>query len=176
MKRKEKRIIYHFGNGYRFGRDEDEEAKLRNQKDISPIPDWIQGINVKITFGCFLFHHFFSVKMERTQSNFITIKEGIISGMESSKLVPPGWIDSVEIIDFGKNGYRIPSVDPVSLFLRPSFTFTLLADSAVCFGAKLRLESCGPVFSDPRFRLPAYRGVIYKLQGYASDTVIFIRL
>jgi len=36
LKRKEKRIIYHFGNGYRFGRDEDEEAKLRNQKDISP--------------------------------------------------------------------------------------------------------------------------------------------
>ena len=28
-----------------------------------------------------------------------------------------------------------------------------------------------PVFSDPRFRLPAYRGVLFKMQGYASDTM-----
>ena len=97
-------------------------------------------------------------------------KERIISKMVQTKLVPEGWIDSVEIIDYAKNGYRIPSMDPISLFMRPSFTLTLLSDSAICFGAKFLYDS-RPKFSDPRFRLPAYRGVIYKFQGSASDEV-----
>lgn len=62
----------------------------------------------------------------------------------------------------------MPSVDPVSLFLRPSFTIPLLSDGALCFGAKYYYDQ-EPVFSDPRFRLPAYRGVLFKMQGYASD-------
>ena len=35
-----------------------------------------------------------------------------------------------------KGGFKVPCVDPVSLFLRPSFTIPLLSDGALCFGAK----------------------------------------
>ena len=90
--------------------------------------------------------------------------------MVSSRLVPPGWIDSVEIVEYAKNGYSqssqtkiilgvilggpskfweilqnsrnfsfqfgysrysIPGIDPISLFLRPAFYLTLLADSGI---------------------------------------------
>lgn len=136
LHKRERRITYQFGKGYRLGRKEQEIAKVKDSLDISPIPEWIQ--------------------------------ESIIDKLTSSKLVPPGWIDSVEICDFSKRGFKVPSVDPMSLFLRPSFQLTLFDDSALCFGAKY-YYSDEPVFSDPRFRLPTYRGAIYKFEGYASD-------
>ena len=104
--------------------------------------------------------------------------ESIIEKLVKARLVPSGWIDSIEISDFSKYGFKVPSVDPISLFLRPSFQLTLFGDSALCFGAKYYYND-EPVFSDPRFRLPSYRGILYKFQGYASDKVrkndIFIR-
>ena len=96
--------------------------------------------------------------------------ESIIEKLVKARLVPSGWIDSIEISDFSKYGFKVPSVDPISLFLRPSFQLTLFGDSALCFGAKYYYND-EPVFSDPRFRLPSYRGILYKFQGYASDKV-----
>lgn len=96
--------------------------------------------------------------------------ESIIEKLVKTRLVPSGWIDSIEISDFSKYGFKVPSVDPISLFLRPSFQLTLFGDSALCFGAKYYYND-EPVFSDPRFRLPSYRGILYKFQGYASDKV-----
>lgn len=68
-----------------------------------------------------------------------------------AKLVPPDWIDSIEINDYRVGGFKVPSVDPISLFLRPSFTIPLLSDGAICFGAKYYYDN-EPVFSDPRYR------------------------
>ena len=79
-------------------------AQLKNDIDVSPIPEWILRL--------------------------------ILEPMVKSRLVPPEWIDAVEINDYRPGGYKIPSIDPVTLFLRPSFTIPLLSDSAVCFGAK----------------------------------------
>jgi len=138
VEKRERRLSYQFGRGYKMGRSRDEVAKMKNDMDVSPIPEWVSRM--------------------------------ILAPMVKSRLVPPDWIDSVEINDFRRGGYKIPSVDPVKLFLRPSFTIPLLADSAVCFGAKYYYDD-EPVFSDPRFRLPAYRGVLFKMQGYASDTM-----
>jgi len=136
LHKRERRVTYQFGKGYRLGRKEQEIAKLKDSLDISPIPDWI--------------------------------KESIIEKLVKTRLVPSGWIDSIEISDFSKYGFKVPSVDPISLFLRPSFQLTLFGDSALCFGAKYYYND-EPVFSDPRFRLPSYRGILYKFQGYASD-------
>ena len=68
-----------------------------------------------------------------------------------AKLVPPDWIDSIEINDYRVGGFKLPSADPISLFLRPSFTIPLLSDGAICFGAKYYYDN-EPVFSDPRYR------------------------
>jgi len=136
VEKRERRVNYQFGRGYKMGRHSDEVARLKNDVDVSPIPDWIQT--------------------------------KVIDKMVKAKLVPPDWIDSIEINDYRKGGFKVPCVDPVSLFLRPSFTIPLLSDGALCFGAKYYYDQ-EPVFSDPRFRLPAYRGVLFKMQGYASD-------
>ena len=45
LHKRERRVTYQFGKGYRLGRKEQEIAKLKDSLDISPIPDWIEGID-----------------------------------------------------------------------------------------------------------------------------------
>ena len=45
LHKRERRVTYQFGKGYRLGRKEQEIAKLKDPLDISPIPEWIQGID-----------------------------------------------------------------------------------------------------------------------------------
>ena len=110
------------------------------------------------------------MKLNLPEWGYMTI--GSLFSAILGALQPSFAIIVAEILsDYSKYGFKVPSVDPISLFLRPSFQLTLFGDSALCFGAKYYYND-EPVFSDPRFRLPSYRGILYKFQGYASDKVI----
>ena len=41
VEKRERRLNYQFGHGYKMGRDEREVAKLKAKVDVSPIPEWI---------------------------------------------------------------------------------------------------------------------------------------
>ena len=41
VEKRERRMNYQFGHGYKMGRDEREVAKLKAKVDVSPIPEWI---------------------------------------------------------------------------------------------------------------------------------------
>ena len=41
VEKRERRMNYQFGHGYKMGRDEREVAKLKAKVDVSPIPDWV---------------------------------------------------------------------------------------------------------------------------------------
>ena len=47
LHKRERRVTYQFGKGYRLGRKEQEIAKLKDSLDISPIPDWIEGTDYR---------------------------------------------------------------------------------------------------------------------------------
>jgi len=74
VEKRERRVNYQFGRGYKLGRHSDEVARLKNDIDVSPIPDWI--------------------------------KSKVIDKMVKAKLVPPDWIDSIEINDYRKGGFQ----------------------------------------------------------------------
>ena len=54
VEKRERRMNYQFGNGYKMGRDEREVAKLKAKVDVSPIPEWVsEKIIDKMVKVCF---------------------------------------------------------------------------------------------------------------------------